>query len=183
MIWTTIIMIVHSSGMATKRNPLGATGETVRANVIARRERDNLSYAQLSRKLKAVGRVIPELGLRRIEEGDRRIDVDDLMALAAAFEVSPTTLLMPSTDDGDQSATTTVGTVTASRLWKWLTGEMPLAGDTTSDGFGFILRSVPSWLVGTEIDLIQTGLSPNQKYSIRRREHTQELEKDTDGNH
>ena len=77
-------MIGHAREMAEKRNPLGPTGETLQANVIALRERQNLTYAQLSRKLKAAGRAIPELGLRRIEGGDRRVDVDDLMALAAA---------------------------------------------------------------------------------------------------
>ena len=49
---------------------------------MALRERTNLGYAQLSRKLKEAGRAIPELGLRRIEDGDRRVDVDDLAALA-----------------------------------------------------------------------------------------------------
>jgi hypothetical protein len=37
-------------------------------------------------KRKAPGRAIPELGLRRIEDGNRRMDVDDLMALAEALK-------------------------------------------------------------------------------------------------
>ena len=41
-------MIGHTSQMTAKRNPLGPTGETVRANVIALRERKNLTYAELS---------------------------------------------------------------------------------------------------------------------------------------
>ena len=168
--------------MAEKRNPLGPTGETLQANVIALRERKNLTYAQLSRKLKAAGRAIPELGLRRIEGGDRRVDVDDLMALAAALEVSPITLLMPPTADADETAATAVGAVTALRLWQWLAAEMPLAGDTPSDVFGFILRSVPDWLLGTEYELIESGLSPNRTYSVRRREQLRELGTDADGN-
>jgi hypothetical protein len=48
----------------------------------------------LSRKLEEAGRAIRELGLRRIEDEDGR-DVDDLMALAGALDVSPITLLMP----------------------------------------------------------------------------------------
>lgn len=175
-------MIGHSLGMTTKRNPLGTTGETVRANVLALRERNNLSYAQLSRTLRERGRVIPELGLRRIEDGDRRVDVDDLLALAAALDVSPITLLMPSTNHADQTAESTVGTVSASRLWQWLTGEKPLAGDTPSDVFGFIWRAVPNWLVSTEIDLVESGLTPNRTYSVRRREQElQEQGEDSDG--
>ena len=176
-------MIGHAREMAEKRNPLGPTGETLRANVIALRERKNLTYAQLSRKLKAAGRPIPELGLRRIEDGDRRVDVDDLVALAAALEVSPITLLMPSTADADEIAATAVGAVTALRLWQWLAAEMPLAGDTPSDVFGFILRSVPNWLLGTEYELIESGASPNRTYSVRRREQLRELGTDADGNH
>jgi transcriptional regulator with XRE-family HTH domain len=167
--------------MVDKRNPLGATGETVRNNVrrLRGREGSNFGYAELSRRLKATGRGIPELGLRRIEEGDRRVDVDDLMALAAALEVSPITLLMPPTADADESVDSVVGMLTARRLWRWLTAEMPLTGDTPSDVFGFIWRSVPKWLLGNEIQLVEAGLPPNRTYSVRKREQSLEGE---DGN-
>jgi hypothetical protein len=59
------------------------------------RETQNLGYTKLASILEEMGRPIPELGLRRIESGDRRVDVDDLMALAMALGVSPVTLLMP----------------------------------------------------------------------------------------
>jgi transcriptional regulator with XRE-family HTH domain len=68
----------------------------VRANLQRLREAQNLGFTKLARILdEEIGRPIPELGLRRIESGDRRVDVDDLMALAAALDVSPATLLMP----------------------------------------------------------------------------------------
>ena len=91
------------------------------------------------------------------------------MALAAALEVSPIALLMPSTTHGDETTATAVGEVTAHRFWNWwLTGEMPLTGDAPSAVFGFISRSVPDWLLGTDYKLVEAGLSPRKEYSVRR---------------
>jgi hypothetical protein len=72
--------------------------------------------------------------------------------------------------------------MTALRLWQWLAAEMPLAGDTASDVFGFISGSVPGWLLGTEVDLIESGVLPNRTYWVRRREQLRELGTDSDGN-
>lgn len=167
--------------MAEKRNPLGATGETVRANVRRLRKARNLGYAELARRLKATGRGIPELGLRRIEEGRRRVDADDLVALALALDVSPIALLMPLTVEADDVVSLETNRVTARQLWRWLTADMPLTGDTASDVFGFIWQSVPAWLLGTEIDLIESGLSPNQTFLMHRREQQRELGNHNDG--
>jgi transcriptional regulator with XRE-family HTH domain len=110
-----------------KRNPLGPTGETVRANLKRLRVNvRNLGYTQLSRKLDEVGRPIPDLGLRRIESGDRRVDADDLVALALALGVSPLALLLPTeasslVPEGDRYP---VG-----RIWEWAKGQRPLSGD------------------------------------------------------
>jgi transcriptional regulator with XRE-family HTH domain len=118
-------MIGHTRGMTEKRNPLGPTGEAARANVQRVREAKNLSFAKLARKLEEVGRPIPELGLRRIEAGNRRIDVDDLLGLAAALGVPPAALLlpgMPGVHDTKAKVETTgaLQTVLAGELWHWL---------------------------------------------------------------
>jgi transcriptional regulator with XRE-family HTH domain len=111
--------------MAEKRNPLGPTGETVRSNLQRLREAQNLGYTKLARILEEIGRPIPELGLRRIESGDRRVDADDLVALAVALGVSPITLLMPEADKKDSPVTITGEELElhASRVWTWLSGE------------------------------------------------------------
>ena len=164
-----------------KRNPLAATGETVSANVRRLREANHFGYAELARRLKATGRCIPELGLRRIEEGRRRVDADDLVALAVALDVSPITLLMSPSTDADAAVATAVETVTAEQFWRWLAAETPLTSDTPSDVFGFIWRSVPAWLIGTEVDLIESGLPPNRSYFMRRREQLRQLGQDANG--
>ncbi len=60
-----------------------------------------MSYAELSRRPEELGRPIPPLGLTRIRDGKRRIDVDDLIALALALDVSPAVLLLPLTESPD----------------------------------------------------------------------------------
>jgi transcriptional regulator with XRE-family HTH domain len=51
------------------------------------------TYVDLAARLAAAGRPIPVLGLRRLEDGKRRADADDLVALAAVFGVGVQQLL------------------------------------------------------------------------------------------
>jgi transcriptional regulator with XRE-family HTH domain len=73
---------------------IGHIGAAVADKVMKLREAQRFTYAELSRKLSGLGRDIPPLGLRRIETRERRIDVDDLVALANALGVAPTELLL-----------------------------------------------------------------------------------------
>jgi len=105
---------------------LGPTGEQVRANV--RRLRGSTQYKELSEKLTRAGRPIAPLGLRRIESGERRVDVDDLMALAAVFDVPPLSLLLPETAS-DELPTRLTGVdreVAQNVAWLWALGQEPL---------------------------------------------------------
>lgn len=123
------------------------TAETVSANVARLRERDNLTLRALSRKLEIAGRPLGHTAIDQIEKGKRRVDVDDLLALAVAFGVSPVALLMPAIDnvqpDEVVSATAVPGPVTAEHLWGWLTAAYPM-GDVSL--FAFAERSWPRWV-------------------------------------
>jgi transcriptional regulator with XRE-family HTH domain len=121
-----IILICNNGCMADKKNPLGPTGEHVRANVA--RLRGRMQYKELSERLGAVGRPIPPLGLRRIEAGERRVDADDLMALAVVLGVPPNSLLLPHWDPAPEPAATAAGESNFRNLWLWADGEMPLSG-------------------------------------------------------
>ena len=57
-----------------------------------RRERE-LTTAALSQRLAEIGHPIAATGITKIEMGDRRVDVDDLVALAAALDTTPNQLL------------------------------------------------------------------------------------------
>lgn len=72
---------------------LGATGHTVAENVSRQRQALNLNYTELAKRLEGNKRPMAPLALRRIEAGARRVDADDLVALAYALEVSPGELL------------------------------------------------------------------------------------------
>lgn len=86
---------------------LGPTGEAVRANIRSLRDRERISGAELSARLKKIGRPIPPLGIQRIEAGSRRVDTDDLVALAVALGVSPIRLLMPESAEVDDQVVQT----------------------------------------------------------------------------
>lgn len=130
----------HDVQVAEQKNPLGATGRTVAGNVRRLREDARLSYAELERRLEVAGRKVPVLGLASIERERRRVDADDLAALALVLGVSPATLLMPDTEDAEDTPAVTGAEpgAAAESVWLWLVAEVPLdlrvenTGATTS---------------------------------------------------
>lgn len=73
----------------------GRVGEVLAQQLRRVREDRNVTYTELVKRLEDLGHPIPILGLRRIERGERRVDVDDLVALARALRVPPVLLLFP----------------------------------------------------------------------------------------
>ncbi len=126
--------------------PLGPTGEAVRANIKQIRDSQGMSQSDLSSTMGNLGRSIPPLGIHRIENGDRRVDVDDLVGFAVALSTTPATLLMPKVDTAspeDQVKLLDVApTVSAKRAWEWITGRSRIASMRFS---AFVDRSWPSW--------------------------------------
>jgi hypothetical protein len=110
------------------RNPLGPVGENVKRNVKELRGTRQWQYKELSEKLDEIGRPIPPLGLRRIEAGERRVDADDLVALAVVFGVSPLTLLLPQNGSRYLATKLTPGSepVANNIQWLWARGDEPL---------------------------------------------------------
>ena len=132
--------------MGTNPVQRDATAETVSANVKRLRTDQNLGLRGLSTKLAEVGRPLGHSAVDQIEKGARRVDVDDLLALAVALGVSPVTLLMPAVDSVRPQAHVTAsavpGPVTAEYLWRWLTAKYPL-GDMSR--LAFAGRAWPVW--------------------------------------
>lgn len=84
----------------------------------------------LERELDRLGHRIQASSITKIEKGDRRVDVDDLVALAVALRTTPNALLLP---DVDRRGVVTRHNLTESHdpapttdLWEWATGEVPL---------------------------------------------------------
>lgn len=118
-----------------QKNPLGPTGQRVRENV--RQLRDRLSYRELSERLEQLGRPIPTLGLSRIENGARRVDADDLVALALALGVNPDRLLLPADAPDDQDVGLTPAVKARPfQAWAWARGQQQLLAAEVALGRG-----------------------------------------------
>jgi len=74
--------------MTIARIDIGLFGEMLAKNLADLRTSRRMPYTELARRLADLGRPIPVLGLRRIERGERRVDVDDLAAFALVFELA-----------------------------------------------------------------------------------------------
>lgn len=97
------------------------------ASVKRLRAEQRLTLDQLGKRLAEVGRPILASGLSKIEQGDRAVDVDDLVALALALEVNPNVLLMPAQADATKTEVTEDVTASTRQAWHWVAGESPLA--------------------------------------------------------
>lgn len=111
-----------------RRNDLGGVGDQVRRNVKALREARNMSTTTLAQRLTELGRPILPTGITKIEGGDRRVDVGDLVALAAALGVNPNRLLMPERADDTPTELTPTVIVPAGIAWYWANGSLPVMG-------------------------------------------------------
>jgi transcriptional regulator with XRE-family HTH domain len=149
--------------MATRErgNDKGPTGEALGENVRRIRADRRLSLPELAQRVEATGRSIPAESLRRIELGYRKVDVDDLVALAVALDVSPLALLFPATRRPDERVEATGFTPTdgdAGDLWLWAVGDRSFQSDAHdeedlhSEIWSFRGRSLPWWLeVSTDV--------------------------------
>lgn len=131
--------------MATNEVAHGPVSRRVVENVKRLRAERGWSLARLSEALTAAGRPILATGLNRLEAGRRRIDVDDLIGLALALDVSPSTLLLPPTVEGDIELTSAVA-VHADVAWSWVRAQGPLDERDDPDGHArleFQQRALP----------------------------------------
>lgn len=110
----------------------GPTGKAVGQNLAILRKRRDLTTRQLSKALADVGRPIPASGITRMEQGERQVTVDDLMALAIVLEVPLVDLLIPASNPADPAApilvTPTVAVHDRADLVWWLAGDRALPG-------------------------------------------------------
>ncbi len=138
---------------------LGKTGATVAKNIRAIRRTRGLAYTELAAKLKDLQREIPTWGLRKIESGGRRVDTDDLIALAIALDVFPSTLLMPESANATDTVEVTGvdGGIEARRWWHWLVAISPLQTGRQAF-FGVLNRAIPEW---DDIQIAESGVGTN----------------------
>lgn len=112
--------------MAGRTREPGPTSIRVARNLRSIRQERGLSYAEMARRLAAIDHPIIDTGLLKIEKEERRVDVDDLIALAVVLGVTPSTILFPR--EADDSAVELAPGVShpASAVWSWADGDGPL---------------------------------------------------------
>ena len=132
--------------MGTNPVQRDTTAETVSANVRRLRKEQNLGLRGLATKLAEAGRPLTHSAVDQIEQGKRRVDVDDLIALAAALGVSPITLLMPGMLNEDSAKMVEVARchLSVGRLWRWLRADIALPGYALPQR-RFFVDSRPEW--------------------------------------
>ncbi|GLW00888.1 helix-turn-helix domain-containing protein [Streptomyces lavendulae] len=120
--------------MATNAVVAGPTSKRVAANIERVRKARHLKQKDVSDALGAMGRATLTTVVSKIERGERRIDVDDVVAMALALKVSPLTLLMPVEADEQPVKLTDDCEVSGRTAWAWALGREP-ATDPPSDGY------------------------------------------------
>lgn len=129
--------------MGTNKVQRGPVSQRVAENIRALRGERRLTLDDLARRLVELGRPILKSGLSKVESGERRVDVDDLMALALALNATPNRLLLEAAADDELTQLTDNPTLLCSRIqaWAWACGEAYWgAGDhpsTLFDGIPF----------------------------------------------
>lgn len=113
--------------MARRAIEIGAAGRRVAENLARLRELRHLNYTDLSAQLRRLGRPLSAETLGKVERQERRIDADDLVALAVALDTTPNRLLLPGEADSEQETELTPEVaVPALDAWLWALGESEL---------------------------------------------------------
>ncbi|PPG61629.1 helix-turn-helix domain-containing protein [Rathayibacter sp. AY1C5] len=132
-------------------NEIGPTGLEVAKNIKRIRLYAGRTQADVSQMLAELGRPVPVASIGKIESGDRRVEVDDLIAFAVVLGVTPLALLMPHTRSSNETVNITGHRGPAFEAWHWAVGEAPLNlssdyEDAESDVGVFVHASLPWWV-------------------------------------
>lgn len=111
-----------------KRIEPGPVGARLAQNV--KELRGETTFEALSARLSELGRNLPPESLGKIEHPDgdkrRRVDVDDLIALAIALDTTPNRLLLGAQADNSEIDLTPTRASSSAEAWDWATGKAPM---------------------------------------------------------
>lgn len=113
-----------------------------------------MSTRAVAAAMTEIGRPVAATAITKIEAGDRRVDVDDLVALAIALDVSPVTLLLPDIDSVTNIEADVINTSKAVQLtenvsvpweiaWRWAHGTDQLPGRRSVSSSKFFEENRP----------------------------------------
>lgn len=160
---------------AEKWSP-GPTSDRVAENLAGLRKQSRLTLDELAGYLEELGRRMPPDSIRNAEPGAarrRRVDVDDLVALARALDVTPNRLLLPATTDPERRIALVAESdlVTELEAWEWAQGRAPLdppawaarADQSQPRARSFRARNVP---LDPSVDLDALGPYFNEVHDV-----------------
>ena len=179
--------------MAKNQLETGPTGERVAANITAVRKRKNLSQGDVAGRASLAGRNLPVSTISKIEKLDRRVDVDDLIALALALEVTPAELLAPALGESGSVDLTPTVAKTAAEARAWMSGDLgqseaarrlvyDLAMDSAASGepdYGLADRVLNSGLL--TLEQVQNYVRVRQATAARRKANYEAMKGAVDG--
>lgn len=129
--------ICNMQAQSKRRVQLGPTGQQVMINVRRIRERHHFSQSHLARLTADTNHPLAASAINEIENGARRVDVDDLLVLAAVLGVNTNALLMPDRVGEDVDIELSgVGTVGTIRAWQWARGHATIVDDPADEATG-----------------------------------------------
>lgn len=153
--------------------------EVLRQNIERLRKGRRLTYVELVERLKELGHPIPLIGLRRIERGERRVDADDLVALAYVLGVAVVDLLIPGdAPDSQPYDITPEVRVSVGRARKWIGGHGFLSQPITPGELADRLHWMPKDRAEAAL---REWLDPEDREWLAQAEKDQKGEPETDG--
>ena len=176
---STVTVYVSYMEERKRGNPAGHTNQLVAANLRRARQSIGVDLRELAARIKATGRTISPSALSKIENGDRRVDVDDLTVFAYALETTPAALLAPA-EDAPAPAGVPEGEFTAEEIQMWIRGRVKITvedllrywKEQAFDSASYIRRSEE---ILAQYDRGQTGVTPREVYEKRIATHQERL--------
>ena len=130
----------------------GPTADTARNALSRLRKAAKLSLRELAAEMPAGPGQLSHSAIGEVERGVRRLDLDELTALAATLRVSPITFFLSdpaeSRPDALVALTGLTETLPESAALLWLQGRAPVDPKEAADDWaaeGFRRRSLPGW--------------------------------------
>jgi transcriptional regulator with XRE-family HTH domain len=172
LVVSTVTVYVSYMDDRKRGNPAGQTNEVVAANLRKVRQSTGVDLRELSARIKTTGRVISPSALSKIENGDRRVDVDDLTVFAYALETTPAALLTPASEEAQAPAGVPDGQFTPEEVQAWIQGTVKLTTEDllrywkeqAFDSASYIRRSED---ILAQYDQGQVGVTPREVYEKR----------------
>ncbi|MDO0937406.1 helix-turn-helix transcriptional regulator [Streptomyces sp. DG2A-72] len=149
------------AGTTRRHSETGPVGDQVADNVAEIRRRRRMTTKQLAEAVGEMGVPMTASTVTKIETQGRRVFVDELVALAAALDVTPAALMLPGRDP--RQPVWMGEPMPWRRAWRWMHGAAPLPSreELYGEDFGGFL----SWLsinrpYMTEVEFQREYLGP-----------------------